>query len=221
MPPRRTGPPDHAIMHFTHIDNLAHILKDGAIHSDARVGAKLVTEVGDRSIKAARRRNIVTCGPGGCPANYVPFYFAARSPMMYRIARGSVTHYHDGQSPLVYLVTTVGLVVESSARWVFSNGNCGSPTTEYFDDLELLDIKVDWDLMRARLWHDTADDPARATRRGAEFLVHEQVPWRLVRRVVARTPATAALARDTISRAGWRQPVSVAPGWYYVGAQYR
>jgi hypothetical protein len=221
MPPRHTGPLDRSIMHFTHIDNLAQILVDGALYSDTRVGAKLVTEVGDRSIKSMRRRNIVTCGPDGCPADYVPFYFAARSPMMYRIARGSVAQYHDGQSPLVYLVTTVGTIVESGLHWVFSNGNCGSPTTEYFDDLGLLDTKVDWDLMRAKLWHDTADDPTRATRRAAEFLVHEQVPWQLVRHVVARTSATARQTRDTISRAGWPQPVSVAPSWYYAGEQYR
>lgn len=208
-------------MHFTHIDNLDHILADGALYPDARVGDRMVTEVGDRSIKAVRRCNTVTCGPGGHPANYVPFYFAPRSPMLYRIARGSVAHYHDGQASLIYLVSTVGAVVEAGLRWIFSNGNCGSPTTGYFDSIALLDAEIDWTLMRAELWHNTADDPNRMTRRAAEFLVHERMPWSLISSVVARTSHMAALASDTISRAGTPRSVIVRPSWYYNGEQYR
>ena len=77
-------------MHFTHVDNLRQILADGVLYSDVLVGSRLRTEVGDRQIKADRRRYPVTCEPGGYPADYVPFYFAPRSPMLYRIARGGV-----------------------------------------------------------------------------------------------------------------------------------
>jgi ssDNA thymidine ADP-ribosyltransferase, DarT len=84
-------------MHFTHIDNLPQILTTGALSADVNVGGRLVREVGDRTIKAARRCYVVPCGPGGHPADYVPFYFAPRSPMLYRIACGGVEHYQDGQ----------------------------------------------------------------------------------------------------------------------------
>lgn len=130
-------------MHFTHLDNMSRILADGGLYSDALVGDRLRAEVGDLDIKAARRRHVVTCGPGGHPADYVPFYFAPQSPMLYRIARGGVAHYQDGQTPLVYLVTTVDDVCRAGLQWLFSNGNCGAPTTDYFNDLRLLDTAVD------------------------------------------------------------------------------
>jgi len=215
---RRSAPPRAELrslwlrVHFTHIDNLRRILADGALRADAHVGARLATEVGDRGIKAVRRRYVVTCGPGGHPADYVPFYFAPRWPMLYRIARGGVAHYQDGQTPLVYLVSTVGEVIRSGRGWVFSNGNCGAPTTEYFDDLGLLDTKVDWPLQRARVWSDTADDPTRATRRAAEFLVHQMVPRALIRQFVTRTPATARAVREILSDAGSLQEVIVRRG---------
>lgn len=68
--------------------------------------------------------------------------------MLYRIARGGVAQYQHGQTALVYLVTTIDDVHRSGLRWVFSNGNCGALTTEHFNDLQLLDVKVDWDPAR-------------------------------------------------------------------------
>jgi ssDNA thymidine ADP-ribosyltransferase, DarT len=140
--------------------------------------------------------------------------------MLYRIARGGVAHYQDGQTPLVYLVTTIEDVRRAELRWVFSNGNCGAPTTEYFNDLHLLDAKVDWNLQEAIMWNDTADDPSRATRRAAEFLVHRQMPWRVIRWVVARTTATATAVEELCSDAG-SQRVLVRPRWYFNGRKYR
>jgi hypothetical protein len=208
-------------MHFTHSDNLPQIIAEGALCPDAHVGGRLIREVGDRSIKAARRTNDVTCAPGGHPADYVPFYFAPRSPMLYRIARSGVDHYQDGQTPLIYLVSTIGNVIRSGLPWVASTGNCGAVTTEYFNDPGLLDTKIDWDLQDATMWSDTAEDPYRATRRAAEFLVHERLPWQLIRWVVTRTPATASTVRSTLTAAGLFQTVVVRPRWYYNGRKYR
>ncbi len=47
----------------------------------------------------------VRCGAGGCVADYVPIYFAPRSPMMFRIASdhriGSAVRYSGGDPALV------------------------------------------------------------------------------------------------------------------------
>ena len=86
------APENRSIMHFTHIDNLRQILADGVLYPDARVGNRLQAEVGDRDIKVDRRRHAVICEPGGYPADYVPFYFAPRSPMLHRIAAEFLVH---------------------------------------------------------------------------------------------------------------------------------
>lgn len=60
--------------------------------------------------------------PGGVVADYVPFYFAPRSPMLYAIHMGNVAEYNDGIDPLVYIVTSVerllalGLAVVTTDR---------------------------------------------------------------------------------------------------------
>jgi ssDNA thymidine ADP-ribosyltransferase, DarT len=140
--------------------------------------------------------------------------------MLYKIAIGGVEHYREGQDPLVYLVSAITDVLQAGIPWVFSNGNCGARLTEYYDDLTLLDTKVDWPLQMARMWRATADDPTRATRRAAEFLVHQRLPWSLVRELVVRTEATASTVRELLTSLGQNLRVVVRPDWYYQGHRF-
>jgi len=214
-------PLDRDILHFTHLSHLPTIMSEGCLLADSLVGERLQNEVGDRGIKDARRRLDVTCGPGGHPCDYVPFYFAPRSPMLYKIAVGGVPHYQDGQDPLVYLRSTIGDVIRVGLPWVFSNGNCGAYLTEYFQNLGVIDAKIDWPLQYATRWNSNADDPTRATRRAAEFLVHSVMPWSLVREVVVRNAETGSLVAQLLNAAGHQRSVTVRPEWYYQGSKFR
>ena len=66
----------------------------------------LRVEAADLDIKAARKSVQVPLAPYGCVADYVPFYFAPRSPMLYKLHKGGVPNYTGGQDPLVYLVSS-------------------------------------------------------------------------------------------------------------------
>ena len=214
-------PPDErSIYHFTHVNHLPSVIDGGALLADAVVGCQLEVEVGERRIKAARRRLQVTRPPGGHPCDYVPFYFAPRSPMLYKIARGGVDQYQDGQDPLFYLVSSIGAVREAGCSWLFSDGNCGATLTAYYDDLDRIDSAVDWPLQEQTMWRDTPEDPTRATRRAAEFLVHERVPWSVIHLLAVRTEATRTTVQTILDERGQSPPVTVRPGWYYNGAKY-
>jgi ssDNA thymidine ADP-ribosyltransferase DarT-like protein len=119
---------EYWIYHFTHIDNLASVQAAGCLSCDAvaRRG-QMSTEVGAKDIKESRRQRTIPIDPGGHVGDYVPFYFAPRSPMMYRIAcdhrDGVPDRYQGGDTPLVYLVTTVGAVLEAGLTWVATDGN--------------------------------------------------------------------------------------------------
>lgn len=70
------------------------------------------------------------------------------------------------------------------------------------------------------MWNSTAEDPTRATRRAAEFLVHQAMPWSLIRALVTRTEAAARLVQDVLSAAKQERGVTVRPGWYYNGNNF-
>jgi ssDNA thymidine ADP-ribosyltransferase, DarT len=216
-----TGRPQPTlIMHFTHIDNLPAILKAGKLFSDSSVGSQLATNVGAVEIKARRRERPVPCPPHGFVADYVPFYFAPRSPMMFRIAcdhrDGKPGCYPGGDDPLVYLVSSVERVHAAGLNWVASDGNCSVGLTSFSTELDELAALVDWPLLLAEVWKNIPDDMDRKRRRAAEFLVHREFPLDLLAGYVVRTQERQEQVKRGFRDAGMIEPyVGVRPSWYY------
>ena len=205
------------IMHFTHVNNLAGILAAGCLQADGLVerGSSLVTEAADLDIKARRRALPLPMPPYGTVADYVPFYFAPRSPMLFKLHKGGVLTYTEGQDPLIYLVTTVEAVTTVGLRSVFSDGNCAAAITQIYADFNRLDSVIDWQLMAETMWNNTADDPDRMRRRMAEFLVHERVPVSCLAGIVVRTESMRERVERILAEHGSALPVRVQPGWYF------
>lgn len=212
-----TTPRSGLLFHFTHRLNLPSVIAYG-LRSDSAVRAdgSLAVEVGEDRIKEQRRRRGVPMGPGGVVADYVPFYFAARSPMLYAISRGNVPAYQDGQNPLVYLVTDLDRLQKVGCRFVFTDRNAYYQTATYAEDPAELDQLVDWELMEATMWNNTAAEPDRMERRMAELLVHESVPFSAVLAVGVRSAAiaSASAVAEVLGTLDDPPPVLVRPKWY-------
>ena len=132
------------------------------------------------NIQDRRATTYVPCGRGGVLHDYVPFYFAPRSPMLYTINRGNVENYTQGQATVIHLVSSVENIESEDLSFVFTDGHAVMTFTEFFDDLKYLDDAIDWDVMEARYWKDTNEDNDRKRRRQAEFLVRNFFPWQLI-----------------------------------------
>jgi uncharacterized protein YwgA len=74
-----------------HARNLPGILAAGYIRADSFVdrSSALRVEAEDLNVKALRKQRRVPLAPFGRVADYVPFYFAPRSPMLYTLAKGN------------------------------------------------------------------------------------------------------------------------------------
>jgi hypothetical protein len=211
-----TTPRRGQLFHFTHIDNVPTIATEGLFCDCEAVSRSLPkTDVGQQDIKAQRRRRRVPVWPGGVVTDYVPFYFAARSPMLYKIDKGEVPTYDGGQDGVVYLVTDVHTIVEQPSQFVFTDRNAVSDYARFADGIDLLNSFVDWSIMDARYRYNTPTEPDRRSRRMAEFLVHRRVPWDAFIEVAARTGEDAAKAQASLARVGADLVVRVRPGWYF------
>jgi ssDNA thymidine ADP-ribosyltransferase, DarT len=204
------------VLHFTHLEHLPRVVAHGLL-SDTAAQARglLTTEVGNREIKERRRRRPVPVPPGGVVADYVPFYFAPRSPMMYAIDRGNVPEYVGGIDPLVYLVTTVERLQQTGCSVVTTDRNAVLGLAAFRQGLEGLDAGVDWQLMEATWWNNTIQEPDRMERRMAECLAHQVVPWEAVTEVHVRTNARKAEVEALLGQGMTPGPVLVTPDWYY------
>nr|WP_166352976.1 DUF4433 domain-containing protein [Phytoactinopolyspora limicola] len=183
--------------------------------SEARATGVLANEVGLQDVKARRRARSVDVGPGRTVGEYVPFYFAPRSPMMFMIEKGGVATYQNGCDDLVYLVTTVETLIEQQLKVVFSDRNAVLSLARFTDNVRDLDDLIDWELMQAQYWYNTPDFPDRKERRMAECLVHDRVPWRAFTHVATRTKHTAERVQSVLGSVGATTPVIVRPSWYF------
>lgn len=204
------------ILHLTHVRHLPRIIEHGLIGDlAARERGLLEIEIGEPSIKAPRRTRQVGRPPGGVVADYAPFYFAPRSPMLFSIDKGNVSTYQGGCEPLVYLVTSLERLTGAGLTWLVTDRNARLDYATFRGQDEDLDDHVDWDLMRETMWNNTPDFPDRKERRMAECLVREPVPWDLVTGVAARSEAVAQRVKTVLDEAGATTPVSVRRAWYF------
>jgi hypothetical protein len=201
-------------MHFTHVDNLAGIAVRDGLFADCvlRSSAITVRECGDLDIKLRRRSTPVRVAPGGVVGDYVPFYFAPRSPMLFKIWKGGVPTYQEGQEPLVYIVTSLATVDAAALPWVGSDGHVAASMSEHTNDWARLDSIVDWPLMKERIWRDTEEDGDRMRRRMAELLINRVFPAQCIEYLVAKSQHVADLASGHFQG---KIPVHIRPGWYY------
>jgi hypothetical protein len=197
------------------VDNLPSIAAQGLLcDGGVAAGGVAFHSIAFSDIKARRAGTVVPCDPGGTLADYVPFYFAPRSPMLYTISLGNVTSVADGQSKIVHLVLSAeDLVAEQEC--VFTDGHAIMDLSNFYNDLADL-RQLDWTSISTRKWgsyYDATDETKR--KKQAEFLAHGRVPWKHVRGIAVPSAACAILAQDALVGVAHLPPVAVKQDWYY------
>lgn len=174
-----------------------------------------MVDVADSSIKSRRTTIAVGCGPGGVVGDYVPFYFAPRSPMLFRLHREHAEGHGDGQRALIYLAATTERLVEAGLQCVFSDGNAAHGLTRFSADLDEMADRVDWNLMNAVIWANTPEDGDRVRRRQAEFLVHGAVPLGLIDELAVIDETVRSRVQKLLDQAASALTVTIRPDWYF------
>jgi ssDNA thymidine ADP-ribosyltransferase, DarT len=172
-------------------------------------------ETGNPEIKERRRRTRVPVQPGGVVGDYVPFYFAPLSPMLFEVARRRFLTRDKIQDRLVYLVSRVSRLRQCGAV-VVTDRNAAKVTADFrTGDVDLADV-VDWPLMTAQYWHNTETELDRKERGMAELLVHRRVPLEAMTGLVVRDEGAARiLARHVSGSALGELPLRSYPQWYF------
>ena len=205
------------IYHITHLNNLTSILNSGGLIPVSGLKQKQVsyTNIAYEQIQNRRATKRVPYGAGGVLHDYVPFYFAPRSPMLYTIHKGNVPGYQDGQSSIIHLVVEIQAIANSNLDFVFTDGHAVMDYSDFCEDLELLGDIIDWELMESKYWFDTQEDPNRKCRRQAEFLVHKFCPWILVKEIGVVNNEMKIKVQKILENYDYKPLVKIHSDWYY------
>ncbi|MGW4115023.1 DUF4433 domain-containing protein [Actinosynnema sp. NPDC004786] len=211
--PRKDDAKSWLVWHLTHYENLRDIHRSGALIA----GAKPRVSIALQSV-TSRRPYINVLPDSNYPAgktvsDHVPFYFAAKSPMLFTVTRGH-QDYMGGAEPLVLLGTSVGTVIDAGLQWCASDQNAAIDVVGFTrDDLTLGEF-IDFPLMRQKYWNSTPEDPQRRSRRAAEFLVLDRVPLELISHVITKSAATMDKVHAILPYSGTRVHL-VEPAFYF------
>ena len=206
------------LFHITSLENLPAILTTGRLLCDreCRRLADRPRSIANERIKDFRSRRRVQrldgilVAAGGVVADYVPFYFAFRSPMLY-VNSKSPAGKRDGQRNIVYLVTDTQRATAGGSRWCFTDGHAVKGMSEYYDNLADLG-NLDWDAIRQPYWTRTDEDKRK---KQAEFLVYEQIGWERFLGIGVYDKGVQADVETMLLSAAHRPLVKVKREWYF------
>jgi hypothetical protein len=147
--------------------------------------------------------------------DYVPFYYAPRSPMLFSIKCGNVPGVSSNQRRLVYLVSSTQAVYSGGLDCVITDGNAAVYITKFSEQEADLATMVDWPLMNERIWRNTDEDPDRVRRRMAEFLVHQALPLGLVSEIGVMDSHVQAYVAKLAANRGRDVGIAIRRSWYF------
>ena len=212
-------PAQPKIYHIVHVDRLPSIIADRHLLCDSQIiqtRANSGTTIGMSGIKGRRLTLPVHCHQGCFVGDFVPFYFCARSIMLYVIhcANHPELAYRGGQGPIVHLVADLQAVVawarENGGPWAFALSNAGAVYTQFRNSVQELN-EVNWPAVSAIDFRP----PEIKEGKQAEFLINGLFPWELVEQVGAFDQNIAGAAVRAMQRHSHRPVVQVQRGWYY------
>lgn len=222
-------PPPHPlrIFHITAIPNLTGIARSKRLYANSVLQKKKVrhANIAYQGAQGKRATKLVAKPPGGVIHDYVPFYFAPRSPMLAAVDAGLVEDCDYRQPDIVHFVSTVEAVVEEGLDFVFYDHNATLNFAKCFNDLA--DIgKIDWDLFfeaprldgYCKYYFDNVNNPRyirRKATRQAEFLVHKSFPLSLMDSVGVYSEEKAAEVKEIFDEADIDISIEVKPAWYH------
>jgi len=212
------------IYHMTNIDNLPNIIEmQGLLSNAERIRRKIsCVEISHSHLKSRRAKKQVlnragqVIAAGGTLDEYVPFYFANRSPMLYSINIGNVKNYSDGQTNIIYLVSSVEQIKDRNRPWFFTDGHAVEFITEFLIETEQMN-KIDWEVINSWSWHDQDDDTDRCRRKQAELLVYKSIHLRWFDRIGVFDEQRALLVEKIFDNAKFdhRPKIMIEPNWFY------
>jgi hypothetical protein len=217
------------LFHITAIANLPAICAQGSLLSKNAVARNNIAyeNIAYQGAQGARAQRPVPNPPGGLVHDYVPFYFAPRSPMLRAIEGGNVANCAWRQADIVHFETTVDRLTASESRFVFFDRNATLRFSAPFTDLADLD-KIAWGLLTespvldgfCKYWHSVMSNPRyadRMERRQAEFLIRDRVPLQSFLRIGVINTQRRDEVRAILQAAGVNLPVEIKTDWYFLG----
>lgn len=156
------------IYHFTSLNNLESIIQEGLLSTNLKNKSGITHEdISNNDIQKRREKMNVTCGPQGVVHDYVPFYFAKRTPMLLNIVKSK----NIDQIDIIYLAIPIEKLIDKDVVFSDASANTAIPPNFYSNPKDL--INLNWNIIDS--WRWSYPDDNERHQKMAEALIHNKV----------------------------------------------
>lgn len=202
------------IYRITHYRNLPFILRNGLHCPASEIKDPGFEPIGFPTLVEYRNEWRVPVKPFGTLAEYIPFYFRWRSPMLYVIAKGNDPEViRTPQEEIVYLASTAEKIKEINCGFVFTDRHAKLELANFYNDLSDL-AKLNWEVIKTDYWGRQYGPELREIKQ-AEFLVHKHAPASALIGIGCMNEKTAGHVRKIVSESDLKIDVKVKENWYF------
>lgn len=187
------------IYHFTHINNLEKIFKNGKLLSHNTAHPE--KDVSNSGVQNLRANKVVY---GHSLHDYVPFYYTRKTPMLYVVTKIN----RVSEENLVFFKTYTQRLMGDNKNYSISNMNA-SRNASKFSNKESILYDLNWKgAIRLQYWNDR--DPEKKDKKKAEkqaeFLSLNEVLLSDVRFIIASNKETAEKVGKLMQEMGVKGP---------------
>ncbi|MFV1883029.1 MAG: DUF4433 domain-containing protein [Balneola sp.] len=193
---------------MVHWENVEHILEYGLCCRGHANADPDYINIGHTQLIADRHVHPIPIAGAGNLGEYVPFYFAGHSPMLYLIMNGYSGVHQRKQEDIVYMISSVDRVEQEGLEFVFSDRNAKLKFAQFYSDIDDFE-NLDWDIILAKMWRNTDQKPDKQDLKQAEFLIRNEMPVTCIEQIVVKTTARKTQIEAMIAQHRLQIPVVV------------
>lgn len=203
------------LFRIIHVANLPWTLVNG-LHcaSSARLDPDFVP-IGNPDLIGKRAHRQVPVNPYGTLADYVPFYFTPKSPMLLNIKTGYNGITQRPNEDIVILVSTCQTLRNNHVPVMFTDRHAYTATAAWTAESADLANLIDWDILCRHDFARSDSYPDKMERYQAEALAHRHVPSDALLGIGCVSEAVKIGIEQSVASAGSGLQVFVRPGWYF------
>jgi len=202
------------IFRITHLSNLQWIIDHGLHARSAEVQDPNFTPIGNKGLIDKRHYRSVPDMERQTLSDYVPFYFTPRSIMLLGLVRGGQSVDKRPVEEVVMLVTRLRFVEEAGIPFCFTDRHAYLNDAQYFSDAsELHNLR--WDLFQQSDFAHSQEEPDKGSYYQAEALIHQHVPFDLIKGVYVGSEKTLGLVDSMLEQSDASPHTEVKLGWFF------
>ncbi|MCG8319836.1 MAG: DUF4433 domain-containing protein [Cytophagales bacterium] len=171
---------------MVHWKNVQHILQHGICSRQHPDMDPKYINIGHGQLITDRHEHPIPLPNAGNLGEYVPFYFAGHTPMLYVIMNGYQGIEQRSQEDIVFLVSTFDKIKKANLEFVFTNMNAKIALAEFYNNESDFN-KIHWNIVKAKQWANDESNLSRRDYKQAEFLVRDHVPISCISSIVVKS----------------------------------